>query len=336
VHGAFVGGRLRSGSFPTLALSLLLAAGCGSDDVDGEAGMSGSRAGSGASGAGGSSAGATGGHGGSMEASGHAGNATLPEDANAGTAGGSSEAGSPGTGGAEAGSIGDGGSAACPDPALVCDDFEDGDLVGWNKLETGGTFAVEGTHAYSGKSSVRLTIPANQRGGFLERTGMPLFPLKSNTIWGRMMVFFEDMASGHFDTIRGAPVGGGTPWCNIGGQFKDLLFNYYSGDHDCWGTPNPKPPIATGKWMCWEWKLDGSKNEMDLWTDGTLTHTVVGKGDGCVSGGNATWAAPTFGTVRLGEFNAQTAGAQTRMWMDDIALGTSGRIGCPKAGDSPH
>ena len=40
--------------------------------------------------------------------------------------------------------------------------------------------------------------------------------------------------------------------------------------------------------------------------------------------------------IRLGEFNAQTDGAQTRMWMDDIAIGTSGRIGCPPAADSPH
>jgi hypothetical protein len=226
--------------------------------------------------------------------------------------------------------------AACADPAVVCDDFEAGDLARWTKVETGGTFAIDSMHAYGGKSAVKLTIPANQRGGFLEQKGAPLFPLVNNTVWGRMMVFYESMANGHFDTIRGAPAGGGTPWCNIGGQGKALLFNYYSGNHDCWGTPNPKPPITTNKWMCWEWKYDGSKNEMDLWIDGKPTHSVVGVGGGCVSGGNATWAAPTFGSVRLGEFNAQTDGAQTRMWMDDIAIGTSGRIGCPPAADSPH
>jgi hypothetical protein len=227
-------------------------------------------------------------------------------------------------------------SSGCPDPAVVCDDFEASNLSEWNVLETGGTFAIDQMHAYGGKSSVRLTIPAKQRGGFLEKMGSPLFPLVNNTSWGRMMVFFESMASLHFDTIRGAPVGGGTPWYNVGGQYKALLFNYYSGDKDCAGYPKPNPGIPTNKWMCWEWKFDGSKNELDLWIDGTLIYTVLGTGSTCVTGGAPMWAAPTFGSIRIGEYNAQTEAVQTRMWMDDVALGSTGRIVCPVTSPSAH
>ncbi len=227
------------------------------------------------------------------------------------------------------------GSWGCPGPALVCDDFET-DLSAWKVLETGGAFAIDATHAYGGKSSVKLTIPANQRGGFLEKTGAPLFPLVNDTNWGRMMVYFESMASLHFDNIRAAPIGGGTPWYNLGGQYKKILFNYYSGNNDCAGYPVPNPTIATNQWTCWEWKFDGSKNEMDLWLDGTLVWSVVDKGTTCVTGGTPSWAAPTFGTIRLGEYNAQTEGSQTRLWMDDVALGTSGRIGCPALPPGAH
>jgi hypothetical protein len=224
----------------------------------------------------------------------------------------------------------------CKNGALVCDDFEDGDLVGWRKSETGGKLEVEGTHAYSGKSAVRLTIPANQRGGFLQQRGAPLFPLPKKVLWGRMMVYFEDMAGGHFDTIRGGTAGGGTPWYNIGGQGKAYFLNYYTGGHDCWSVPAGRPAIPRNKWMCWEWTFDGNTNGISYWVDGKLVREVKGPGDGCVSGGNAPWVAPTFGSIQLGEFNAQTTGAQTRMWMDDIALGTEMRIGCPAASSTAH
>ncbi|HEY2901780.1 MAG TPA: hypothetical protein VGL59_14450 [Polyangia bacterium] len=221
-----------------------------------------------------------------------------------------------------------GAARSCSSPTVICDDFEDGALTGWTKSESGGTFTVEGTHAYSGKSSVLLTIPGGRSGGFLVRTGAPLFPLSNNTIWGRMMIYFEGVPSGHFDTIRAAPGGGGTPWYNIGGQNKALMFNYYSGADDCRAPRTPNQTVATGKWMCWEWKYDGSKNEMDLWIDGTLVRQVVGTGDAC-QGANAPWTAPSFGSIRLGQYNAQTYGSQTRLWMDDIAITTTDRLGCP-------
>jgi hypothetical protein len=247
-----------------------------------------------------------------------------------GTTSGSSAGGDAGAAGS-AGSVGQAGAAGCPEPQLVCEGFEGGSLDTFKVLETGGSFALDATHVYSGAASVLLTIPANQRGGFLEAAGAPLFPLMNNTVWGRVMVYFEDLPNGHFDTVRGAPEGGGTPWYNIGGQGKALLFNYYSGALDCWSTVANKPPLPLERWLCWEFQIDGSKNDMALWVDGEPSHSINDTGQGCVGGKQGTWAAPSFGSVRLGQFNAQTAGNQTRIWMDDVALGTSGRIGCPDA-----
>ena len=259
-----------------------------------------------------------------------------------GIGGGSGAGGEPGGASGGVGMAGAGGSAgaplqvACAAPAALCEDFEAGNLEQFAVLETGGVFDVDATHVYSGGSAVMLTIPANQRGGFLEAAGAPLFPLTGNTVWGRLMVYFEDLPSGHFDTVRGAPEGGGTPWYNIGGQGKALLFNYYSGALDCWSTVANKPPLPLKKWVCWEFQIDGSKNDMALWVDRQPSHSINDTGQGCVGGKQGTWAAPTFGSVRLGQVNAQTTGNQTRLWMDDIALGTSGRIGCPEPSATAH
>lgn len=234
----------------------------------------------------------------------------------------------------EAGNEG-GGVPRCGLESALCDDFEGGSLGHWTRSESGGTFAVDGTHAFSGQSAAMLTIPAGRAGGFLVRAGAPLFPLPANAISGRLMIYFESLPIGHFDTIRGAPAGGGTPWYNIGGQNRSLMFNYYSGADDCRAPRTPNQLVVTGKWQCWEWKYDGVNREMDLWIDGTLARQVIGTGDAC-QGANAAWTAPTFGSIRLGQYNAQTFGSETRIWMDDIVLGTGERLGCAAASLTTH
>jgi hypothetical protein len=253
---------------------------------------------------------------------------------NAGDAGNSGSGGIIGAGG-EAGSAGQANNG-CGASQLLCDDFESKKLDQFKLVETGGKLSIDTTHVYSGAASVLLTIPANQRGGFLEAAGAPLFPLEHNTVFGRLMLYLEDLPDGHFDTVRAGPVGGGTPWYNIGGQYKAMLMNYYSGPLDCYGTVDGKPLLPLKKWVCWEFQYDGEKNSMTLWVDGALSHSITGQGNGCVGGKQGTWQAPEFGSVRLGQFNAQTAGNQTRIWMDDIALGTAARIGCPAVSAGAH
>jgi hypothetical protein len=280
--------------------------------------------------------------GGASAGSGLGGTVTAVAGAAAGGAAGGAGANAGGAAGAAgvAGTADAAGSAGqtsndCSSPKLLCDDFESGKLDRLKVVETGGKFTLDSTHVYSGAASALLTIPANQRGGFLRAQGAPLFPLEHDTVWGRLMVYFEDLPDGHFDTVRAGPAGGGTPWYNIGGQYKAMLMNYYSGPLDCYGTINGKPPLPLKKWVCWEFQYDGEKNSMTLWVDGALSHSITGQGNGCV-GQSGTWTAPTFGSVELGQFNAQTAGNQTRIWLDDIALGTSARLGCPAPSPAAH
>ncbi len=211
-------------------------------------------------------------------------------------------------------------------PAKVCDDFDDGDTAGWSLRPSGGKLAIDGTHAYSGGKAVMLTIPPNQRGGFLARKGAPLFPLPNNTAWGRMMIYYESIPGGHFDSVRGTGSGGGQ--YNIGGQGGRHMLNYFDGPNDCWAFASKQ--IATKKWMCWEWKMDGAGNELVMYVDGAAMVSAIKTGQGCTNGQKPTWKAPRFDTFSVGEFNAQTSGSMTRLWMDDVAMGHE-RVGCPPA-----
>jgi hypothetical protein len=226
-------------------------------------------------------------------------------------------------------------SAPCPDSAVVCEDFEDGNLDGWTKRVTSGTVAIASTRAFSGKSALSIDVPANQRGGFIERTGAPLFPLpgQAKTMWGRVMVYFDSVSDGHTDIVRGAPEGGGRPWYNVGEQHGEILLNYYddrgAAVADCWARPDPGRLVALQTWTCWEWSFDGNANELQFWVDGQLSRRVSATGDGCTLGQNATWAAPEFGALQLGAYIAETRDTDAQMWIDDIAVGTEGRLGCP-------
>ena len=233
---------------------------------------------------------------------------------------------------ARADASGDGGvvAALCPSNALVCDDFEDGNLTGWNILPAGGAITVDTTHARSGRAAMSINIPGNQRGGFIERTGAPLFPLPAGQIFGRVMVYFDSVPDGHSDIVRGAPSGGGIPWYNVGEQHGQILLNYYNGAaSDCWARPSPGKIIPIATWMCWEWSFDSTRNEMQFWIDGVLSRRVTATGDGCLTNPTQTWVAPQFSSIRLGEYIAEISATPTRIWLDDVAIGTSGRVGCP-------
>jgi hypothetical protein len=238
-----------------------------------------------------------------------------------------------GTAAGGAGNVGAGGTlgptATCPTTAVVCEDFESGTLDGWVKMESGGTLAIDGTHAYSGKSALAITMATGQRGGWLQKTGSPLFPLPKNAIYGRVMMYFESLPAGHTDFVRAAPTGGQTPWYNVGEQTGKVLLNYYGNGSDCWARPAPSTAIPLNTWMCWEWSYDGPKNQIQFYIDSQLARTVDGVGDGCT--GPNVWTAPQFNYLAIGAYNAQPTNAPSvgKMWFDDIAVSTEGRVGCP-------
>ena len=101
--------------------------------------------------------------------------------------------------------------------------------------------------------------------------------------------------------------------------------------HRLLGAPEGPDPgvVPLGKWMCWEWSFDAGNNDMQFFSDGTLYRHVAMTGDGCLTG-NGVWVAPPdFGMVGIGANIAEIQPTVMQMWFDDIAVGTTGRIGCP-------
>lgn len=305
------------------------------------AGMSNAGSGGSGGGSGGASQGGAGNGGAASGGTGVSGGGASGEAGAAGANGGRSGGGTSGSSGAGgsaggrggAGGAGAGGSgmgALCPANALFCDDFEDGNLDGWTKNESGGTLVVTTMQPSHGTRSLQIDVPAMQYGGALIRRGAPLFPLPSARMWGRLMVYFDTIADGHTDIIRGAATNGNTPQYNVGEQHGEILLNYYAGAaSDCWARPRPSKVVPLKTWMCWEWSFDGTANQMQFYIDGTLSRQVDGTGDGCLSNPTQTWTAPTFAELRIGEYIAERSNAAQRIYIDDIAVGTQGRIACP-------
>lgn len=251
------------------------------------------------------------------------GGAATGGSASGGTASGGDGSGGDGSGGGEA--------SGCPAGALFCDDFESGNFDAWSKvIQNGGTMTVASTFTTSGSGALFIDTPAGQRGGFLELNGAPLFPLPDKIMYGRAMVLFEGGSpDGHTDVIRGADANGGVPYYNLGHQHHEILLNYYVSypEEDCWARPMPGYDLPVDTWMCWEWKFDGNASEIEYYIDGNLERKVSQFGDGCLNG-NHEWEAPEFGTLQVGEYIAE-AGDPSKIWIDDVAVGTSGLLGCP-------
>lgn len=326
----------------TLAALIGLLGACSSTDASAPnvaptAGASSTQAGNGGSassieaGSGGSAAGAANGTGGSADtlAGGNAGGGNA---ATGGGAGGSSQAGT--AAGGAAGAAGTGGGAAtssCPAHAQLCLDFEDGAFSGWNKKESGGTVSVDKTHVSHGTQALLISVPTGQAGGLLENHGAPLFPLPQKQLWGRMMVYFEGVPDGHTDLARGNG-GNGGPNYNVGEQHDSIMLNYYAGSSatDCWARPKPEKKVPDKTWMCWEWRFDSARNQMDFWMDGVLLRSVDKNGDGCLSGNGVWQAPPTFESISVGELIAERSNNTAyKAWIDDVAVSNSARVGCP-------
>jgi hypothetical protein len=291
-----------------------------SSNQAGSAGSSGTAGGSGSAGApntaGSSSIGGAGGGAGS-------------DTGGSGSQAGAAPGGAAGMAGASAG----GAATGCPANAQLCLDFEDGAFAGWNKKESGGTITVDATHFSHGQKALLISVPAGKAGGMLENHGAPLFPLPQKQLWGRMMLYFEGVPDGHTDLARGNG-GNGGPNYNVGEQHDSIMLNYYAGSSatDCWARPKPEKKVPDKTWMCWEWRFDSAKNQMDFWMDGALLRSVDMKGDGCLTG-NGTWQAPaTFESISIGEQIAEISNSTAyKAWIDDVAISNTARVGCPPA-----
>ena len=292
--------------------------GSGAPATGGASGGSAGGAG-GTSGAGAGGAGTTGGSGGSPSGSGGAGGAT----GGSGGAGGSG-----GSSAADAAPVDQGPSNPAGCTARFCDDFE-GAAAGaapggsWKTALARGMLAVDETKAFSGARSVRLThngAPANM---FIELR-QPVLPMAGNIVYGRMMYYLTRTPTGqytHFELVRGGGVLSGTSRAqlNTGGENGKVAVNYEPGD--C--TKYSKVVLPEKKWTCYQFRFDGTKNDIHLWVDGVSVDDVpvAPAGGGC-------WRHPmALDTLHVG-WESYHGSAPVELWIDDVAVGDQ-MIPCP-------
>lgn len=252
-------------------------------------------------------------------------------------------AGTPSNAGA-AGAAGAGPIDPCPG-ASVCDGFEDyatAQPAGPWAVATSGTnvkVAMDETRAYSGKRSVKLTMPgtSNYQRAFISLTGQP-FPLANNQLYGRMMFYAAALPSNvHWTFVTGegpvAAQGISNAMVRYGAFNNKLLMANYDAvpqGADCW--QNSATAMPEAKWVCVEWQFDGTSNTQRLWLDGQSVAdlTVAAKGQGCaVNTLQGNWYFPqNFERLYVGYESYQADAAARTVWIDDVAI-DSKRLGCP-------
>jgi hypothetical protein len=258
-------------------------------------------------------------------------------------------------------------AGGCPASA-ICDDFESyaagaTDLAPrWTVYKYGGgALQVDATKPFRGGKSLHVTVPAGGRkyADIIKETvdDSAVLPLKH---YGRVMVWITNMPSAaHWAINQAGGILSGTTDMTAkyswGGQNAKLLPGYSQrsrviggatplrggGPQD--GDPNPAPvdcsmpaktqTVATKKWVCWEWMVDGATPEVHMWLDGQpqTEVDVVGKGTACATGPkDGTWTAPkAFSKIILGwEGYTQASEVPNDVWLDDLVMGPE-RVGCP-------
>jgi hypothetical protein len=346
-----------------LVLACGFAAGCGKSASPARLGDAGSGGAGGVGtagapaetgGSGGATAGASGtGGGGGMAATVE--DASAPGDASAGASG--SEVGGV-DGGADAG--------ACP-AGSICEDFESY-ASGSSELGPawtvytygGGALQVDATKPFHGGKALHLTIPAGGRKyADIIKQGAGDAAVLPRKHYGRVMVWLSAIPSAaHWAINQAGGILAGTADMTAkyswGGQNAKLLPGYSQrsrviggatplrggGPQD--GDPNPAPvdcstpvhteTVATKRWVCWEWMVDGTTPEMHMWLDGVAQTEadVVGKGTACATGPNGPWTAPeTFSKIIVGwETYTQASDVAIEAWLDELVVGPE-RVGCP-------
>jgi len=244
--------------------------------------------------------------------------------------------------------------SACPATALFCDDFEDDPLgqfpaAPWqNQTGSGATVRVDGVQAFSGTRAVHVLAPAGayRRGYFSLQNGSPIFPAASREMFGRAMMWLEATPSAtvHWTILQAegrAANGTHDAYYRYGGQQQGgagLMANYETNmgvSTDCYSHSATRMP--TRAWACVEWRFAVATNEQQIWLDGkevTDLHVIdrpTTPGSGCLGNGvNGEWLAPpAFTTLHLGWEQYQQTNNATNLWVDDVAISSTQRVGCP-------
>jgi hypothetical protein len=247
----------------------------------------------------------------------------------AGGAGGSS--GSDGAAAPDAPASGDGGAAGNPASCAgkFCDDFEAfpsgaPPAGAWTTyLENNGKLSVDETRAWSGARSVHFTHQGSMSVAMFMELRKPLLPLATPVTYGRLMYWLNKNPTGkfsHFEIVRGTgPLpGGATAQLNTGAQNGKGFINYEPGD--C-SAPATDVPFPEGKWACYQFAFDGTKNQITEWVEGKI---AVGP----TTPKGLCWKWPmAVDTLHIGWESYHTP-VLIDLWIDDVAVGDQ-PIPCP-------
>jgi hypothetical protein len=232
-----------------------------------------------------------------------------------------------------------GGASKCgPGPAAVgklCDGFEGSapgaaDSAFKFVLGAGATGVVDATKPYRGKNAVHLKTGASAfitETATFNQTGTIA---TNNEMWGRVFIYFTTTGAPNshdvFITLEDPTSKLMAAQFHIAGGSRMLLnsgirFDTPAGDHYQplmgMGTVNyVKDPVA---WHCWEWHTT-ALNTTDFYIDGkiyaAMSVTAALK-----------WPLPVFRSMSLGFMEFSTS-IPTEIWLDEVAVDSTGRIGC--------
>jgi hypothetical protein len=306
--------------------------GSGGPSTGGGQGSSGGSGGSSNGGSGGSAT-TTGGTGGSS-GQGGAGGTVGNGGSQAGAGGAGATSGTGGSGGGGGSGSGDGGAVDQPPSnpagcsAKFCDDFEAfnagaAPAGNWTPSLSRGMLAVDETKAFSGARSVHLTHQGAPAVMFMQLR-QPVLPMAGNIVYGRLMYYMNKSPTGqysHYEIVRGGGVLSGTSRAqlNTGAENGKVVVNYEPGD--C--TKYSKVAFPEKKWTCYQFRFDGTKNDIHLWVDGVSVDDVpvAPAGGGC-------WRHPmALDTLYVG-WESYHSNQPVELWIDDVAVGDQ-MIPCP-------
>ncbi|MGC4806897.1 cellulose-binding domain-containing protein [Micromonospora sp. DT233] len=224
--------------------------------------------------------------------------------------------------------------------AVLCDGFEgqtgsvpSGD---WSVVHPDcsgtGAAAVDTAVAHGGSRSIRIDGTAGYCNHVFVRANRDL-SAAGTVRYGRLWVRHTTaLPAAHVTFLAMSDSADGNRDLRMGGQNGALQWNRASDDATL---PEQSPagvalsvPLATGRWSCLEFMVDGAQGLLQTWVDGTAVTglTVDGTPTHDVDGQwlNRTWR-PRLTDLRLG-WESYGSGSDT-LWFDDVAVGSS-RIGC--------
>jgi hypothetical protein len=221
---------------------------------------------------------------------------------------------------------------------LLCEDFEASaiDARRWQKGGN-GTATVDATRAARGARSLHVHADGN---GFAYLRNTSLFPVAGNTLYARMLVWFDAMPTApqwaHWTIAEGAGTGDGSV-VREGGQYDGKTDRFGVGSDDGptgdWTNLDEDPPnavraVPTGEWVCLEWMWNGGTNETRLWWDG-VEHPSLATTSRAHGGSDVLFQLPQMTSVWVGWWLYQAAPTPDHydVWIDEVAF-DGARIGC--------